>query len=421
MSSLNLQHDRHDRSAAEMAAPTHAMQYLLPIIAMGNFAAGLTSRVIDPVVPQISEQLAVNITTAATLASASAIAFAFVQLPLGMVADLFGKPKVILTCLVILGLANIVGSFTDSFELLLVTRVICGLGAGRVFPVAMGLTGDLFPVEQRRVAMSRIMAGTLTGNLLGASFSGVLGDLAGWRGVLSILGCAILVISLAVAWGFRNQLTLPGKPVDPKVIAANYRRILSHPNARLCYLGVFTEGICIFGMLPFVASFLQELGEPRLSIAGLVIGGYAVGGLFYAATVKRLLARFSDNRLMVVGATFISSQIAIIAFGPPWQVQFLNFAVMGCGFYLIHGGFQVFTSEIAPDARASAVSLQAFCFNCGQFSGPLLYGFGLTLAGKLPTLLTAAALLLSVGLLCARLLHHRHPPDVGLIESQESV
>ncbi len=75
------------------------MQYLLPIIAMGNFAAGLTSRVIDPVVPQISEQLAVNITTAATLASASAIAFAFVQLPLGMVADLFGKPKVILTCL----------------------------------------------------------------------------------------------------------------------------------------------------------------------------------------------------------------------------------------------------------------------------------------------------------------------------------
>jgi MFS transporter, DHA1 family, inner membrane transport protein len=174
-------------------------------------------------------------------------------------------------------------------------------------------------------------------------------------------------------------------------------------------------------MLPFVASFLQELGEPRLSIAGLVIGGYAVGGLFYAATVKRLLARFGDKTLMVAGATFISSQIAIIAFGPPWQVQFFNFAVMGCGFYLIHGGFQVFTSEIAPNARASAVSLQAFCFNCGQFSGPLLYGIGLTFIGKVPTLLTAAALLLSVGILCATLLHHQLPPDVELIEKQESV
>jgi DHA1 family inner membrane transport protein len=398
--------------------PSHAMQYLLPIIALGNFAAGLTSRVIDPVVPQISEQLAVHITTAATLASASAIAFAFIQLPLGMVADLFGKPKVILICLIVLGVANVIGAFASSFELLLVTRVICGLGAGGVFPVAMGLTGDLFPIEKRRVAMSRIMAGALTGNLLGASFSGLVGDLLGWRGVLSILGSFILVMSFAVAWGFRHQLGLPGKPVDPKVIAANYRRILSHPNARLCYLGVFTEGICIFGMLPYVAAFLQELGEPRLSIAGVVIGGYAVGGLIYAATVSRLLARFGDNALMIAGAALISSQIVIIAFGPPWQAQFLSFAVMGYGFYLIHGGFQVFTSEIAPDARASAVSLQAFCFNCGQFSGPLLFGIGLTFANKLATLLTAAVLMMSVGLLCAKLLRHRHPPDINLPTKQ---
>jgi predicted MFS family arabinose efflux permease len=401
-----------------MASPSHALQYLLPIIAMSNFSAGLTSRVIDPVIPQISQELAVHITTAAALASASAIAFAVIQLPLGMVADLFGKPKVILVCLIILGLANVVGSFTDSFELLLATRVICGLGAGGVFPVGMGLTGDLFPVEKRRVAMSRIMAGALTGNLLGASFSGLVGDLFGWRGVLQILGCFILVMSVAVAWGFRNQLGQPGKPVDPKMIAANYRRILAHPHARLCYLGVFTEGICIFGMMPFVAAFLTDLGEPRLSIAGLVIGGYAVGGLFYAATVSRLVARFGDNTLMIIGAVLISSQIAVIAFGPPWQAQFVSFAVMGCGFYLIHGGFQVFTSEIAPDARASAVSLQAFCFNCGQFSGPLLYGFGLTFAGKMPTLLAGAVLMLSVGVLCARLLHHRHPPDIDLSDKR---
>ena len=308
-----------------MAAPSHALQYLLPIIAMSNFSAGLTSRVIDPVIPQISEQLAVHITTAASLASASAIAFAVIQLPLGLVADFFGKPKVILICLIILALANVVGSYATSFELLLATRVIAGLAAGGVFPVGMGLTGDLFPVEKRRVAMSRIMAGALTGNLLGAAFSGLVGDLFGWRGVLQILGCFILLMSFAVAWGFRNQLGLPGKPVDASLIAANYRRIVKHPHARLCYLGVFTEGLCIMGLLPFVAAFLQDLGEPRLSIAGLVIGGYAVGGLVYAATISRLVVRLGDNTLMIIGAVLISSQIAIVAFGPPWQVQFINF------------------------------------------------------------------------------------------------
>ena len=80
---------------------------------------------------------------------------------------------------------------------------------------------------------------------------------------------------------------------------------------------------------------------------------------------------------------------------------------------MLHGGFQVFTSEIAPDARASAVSLQVFMFNCGQFSGPLLYGVGLFSIGKVPTLFMAAGVVLAVGLLCSRLLRHRevHPVE----------
>ena len=102
-------------------SPKASMQYLLPIIAMGNFAAGLTSRAIDPLLPQIAHELGISIPTAATLAASTAIAFAFVQLPLGAVADLFGKPRLILICLALLGIGNIVGAFTHSFELLLAT------------------------------------------------------------------------------------------------------------------------------------------------------------------------------------------------------------------------------------------------------------------------------------------------------------
>jgi DHA1 family inner membrane transport protein len=285
--------------------------------------------------------------------------------------------------------------------------VVCGAAAGGVFPVAMGLTGDLFPIHERRVAMSRIMAGALTGNLLGATFSGVLGDLVGWRGVLILLGSFILLASLAVAWGFRGQMGSRRQAIDFSTLASNYRRILTHPHARLCYLGVFAEGSCIMGLYPYVAAFLQQLGEPRLSIAGFVIAGYAVGGLIYAASISRLLPFFGDNGLMVVGAVFIASQIVIIGLGPPWQLQFVNFMLMGFGFYMLHGGFQLFTSEIAPEARASAVSLQAFCFNCGQFAGPLAYGAGLLSVGKGPTLFTAAAVLMTVGLLCSQLLRHK--------------
>jgi predicted MFS family arabinose efflux permease len=260
------------------------------------------------------------------------------------------------------------------------------------------------------------MAGALTGNLLGATFSGVLGDLVGWRSVLIVLGSFILLAWLAVAWGFRGQMGRRQHTMEFATVLANYRRILTHPHARLCYLGVLAEGSCIMGLYPYVAAFLQQLGEPRLSIAGLVISGYAVGGLIYAGVIKRLLPLFGDNGLMVVGAIFIASQIVIISFGPPWQLQFFNFMLMGFGFYMLHGGFQVFTSEIAPDARASAVSLQAFMFNCGQFAGPLLYGVGLLSIGKQPTLFTAAAILLAVGLLCSQLLRQKELQVVDMAE-----
>ena len=41
----------------------------------------------------------------------------------------------------------------------------------------------------------------MTGNLLGASASGLIGDFLGWRGVLAVLGALVIVASVAVAAG----------------------------------------------------------------------------------------------------------------------------------------------------------------------------------------------------------------------------
>jgi predicted MFS family arabinose efflux permease len=71
------------------------MQYLLPIIAMAGFAGSISARAMDPVLPQVASELLVTIQTAATLASAFAFTFAMIQPALGVVADMFGKPKLI--------------------------------------------------------------------------------------------------------------------------------------------------------------------------------------------------------------------------------------------------------------------------------------------------------------------------------------
>ena len=67
----------------------------------------------------------------------------------------------------------------------------------------------------------------------------------------------------------------------------------------------------MLGLFPFIASFLFELGETSLSIAGIVIAGFAVGGLFYTMTVSRFLPRLGVKGMMIAGATLVGLQLAV--------------------------------------------------------------------------------------------------------------
>jgi predicted MFS family arabinose efflux permease len=201
--------------------------------------------------------------------------------------------------------------------------------------------------------------------------------------------------------------------VDFGVLRHGYRTIFANPNTAICYSAVFIEGCCILGLFPFVASFLFELGVTSLSIAGLVLACFAFGGLFYTGTISRMLPRIGVNGMMIGGGIMIALQLAIVAFGPPWQIQALCLLFMGWGFYMLHGSLQVFSSELSQEARASAMSLHAFCFFMGQSVGPIAYGFGILHLGKLPTLLTSAVIIFALGFACAKLLRPTKPADSG--------
>jgi predicted MFS family arabinose efflux permease len=180
------------------------------IIALATFAASLSARALDPVLPRIADEFGVSIAAAASFSAVFAFTFAIIQPVLGAAADMFGKARLMIVCLVLLGLANILGAMSTSFPLLFATRILAGIGSGGVFPVALGLTSDLVAPEKRQVAIGRTLAGSMTGNLLGASFSGVIGDFLGWRGVLAVLGLLVIAASVAVAAGFRGAaLTRP--------------------------------------------------------------------------------------------------------------------------------------------------------------------------------------------------------------------
>lgn len=387
------------------------MPPILNIIAMATFAAALSSRALDPVLPHVADDFGVTIATAAGLAAGFAFTFAIVQPVLGAAADMVGKARLMIVCLVLLALSNILGAMTTSFPLLFATRILGGIAAGGIFPIAMGLVSDVVTPDKRQVALGRSLAGAMTGNLLGASASGLIGDFVGWRGVLGVLGAIVIVASLAVGFGFRNAPRKAAAPLNVAALRRGYRTIFANPNALVCYMAVFVEGCVMLGLFPYVAAFLFDLSETRLAIAGLVIAGFAIGGLFYTMSVSRMLPKLGVNGMMISGGVLAGVQLAVVAFGPPWPVQLVSFLLMGWGFYMLHGSLQVFSSELSSAARATALALHSFAFFMGQTVGPLAYGLGIAKLGKVPTLLTAALVFVILGFVCARLLKPTRPAD----------
>jgi len=68
----------------------------LNIITLATFAASLSARALDPVLPHVADDFGVSIASAAGFAAVFAFTFAIIQPVLGAAADLFGKARLMI-------------------------------------------------------------------------------------------------------------------------------------------------------------------------------------------------------------------------------------------------------------------------------------------------------------------------------------
>ncbi|MDT3686709.1 MAG: MFS transporter [Pseudorhodoplanes sp.] len=382
----------------------------LSVVALIVFVTSLFTRSVDPVIPQIADGLSVEIAMAALLSTAFALPYAIVQPVLGALADMMSKTRLMTVCLILLVLSTLVSALAPNYTVLMVSRAVAGIAAGGVFPIALAAAGDRVPVKMRQVAIGRLLAAAMIGNLMGASVSGVIGDLAGWRAVFFVTGALGVLVMITAFVGFRNVPKEETTGFDLSTLGPNYRAIFGNPQAKYCYSAVFFEALFLFGLFPHMAALLVESGEPRASIAGIVIAGFGAGAIVYTFVVGWLLSRVGEMRLMLGGGLIMALCYLLISLRLPWPIEFLVFVLMGFGFYWLHGCIQVYATELAPAARGSAMALHSAFFFVGQAAGPVVYGVGFAYLGKTPMLLIAAVVIAVTGFVCSQRL--RRAPAV---------
>lgn len=393
-----------DIEAAESPPP-------LPLFVLGLacFAANISVRAVDPMLPVIAGRFSVSLHEAAWLATVYGIPYALSQPILGPIADSFGKSSVIKVCLALLALGFAACAAAPGFTALLIARGLSGIMAGGIVPVVFALVGDRVPYSRRQIAISRLVIAVITGQMGGALLSGAIASYAGWRAVFALTTLFAGGIAVAAFFRLRGDVE-PRRTLSIATAVENYAFLLRSRHALIVCGTVLCEGLFMFGVFPFVAPTLLARGQGGTLTAGFCIASYALGGLIYGLSARHVIARLGPWRMMAGGGLVVGVCYGIIATPVPWLAMAALFAVSGFGFYLLHNTMQTLSTELAPHARGASVALLAAAYFIGQGLGPVLSG-QISAAFGYGTMFAASAILTALLGITASRLVRRYQPD----------
>ena len=397
---------------SDTPAPAASIPRLILVLACAGFGSTFALRSVEPLVGVLARDLASDAHTVALLSTAFALPYALIQPVLGPVGDALGKERVISACLAVLTLALVLCSLAPGLDALFGLRMLAGAAAGGCIPLALALLGDRVPMERRQVAIGRFLVAVILGQLSGSTFAGLIEAVIGWRGVFAVTALIAALACAGTLFGFDRAGRAPMRRPAFGQAVARYGEILANPRARILFSAVFVEAIAVFGVFPHLAPLIEARGEGGPREAGLVLAGFAAGGLAYSALVGLLVRLLGVPRMLIGGGLICAASLTVVGLAGTWQADCAALAAMGLGFYMLHNTFQTQVTEVAPTARASAVALHAFSFFCGQALGVAILGQALLNLGQFGALAACALTILALGIATAIALR-RPPPRVG--------
>lgn len=218
----------------------------------------------------------------------------------GSDADRHGPRRGYLAGMALLALGLVLGAVADSIAMLLVTRLIVGLGAGAVFTLGYAAIGLAYPEELRPKILAAVSSAWVVPGLVGPSLAGWVTDTWSWRwvlaGVLPIVPLAAAVVAPAMR-GLRSEAVV-GEPPDTQPFWTMEPR----RRTALAALAAIGSAGALGGLL--------AVDRPVLLVAGVVGGGAVLVGSLRAGLLPREVLRAAPG----LGSVFLASAALLGAF-----------------------------------------------------------------------------------------------------------
>jgi len=365
----------------------------LPYLAAAAFASMASIRLADSMLPALAADFGREPAQVASVITLFTLAYGVMQLVWGPLGDRIGKLRLIAWAAVAATAGSMLCALAPSLALLNVARLLTGACCAAIIPLSIAFVGDTVAYEVRQLTLARLATGTLTGLIAGQVLGGLAADTVGWRAAFGLMAVVFLVTGTAA---LRMQAR-----IAPGSLLRGYGAVLRTGWSRTVVTAAALEGALMFGALAFVPTWLHERTGQSLASAGVAVAAVGVGGLLYAATARRWIAGLGERGLVTLGTLLIAAgfgamvlAVEVLGGAAASVLPPLGCLVAGVGFYMLHNTLQTAATQLAPQARATAVGLFAVAIFVGQ-------SIGVAAVARLGPLVGYATVIVAAGVLLA--------------------
>ena len=183
-----------------MADPDRNLQRTaLTVVCLGAFITPLMLSAVNVAVPTIAQGLEMDAITASWVPLAYLLSSSVFLLPFGRLGDMYGRKKMFLSGMTTVTVASILASVAPSALMLILCRMLQGMGAAMLFGTGIAILSSVFPPEQRGRVLGFSMSSVYLGLTCGPFAGGWVTQQFGWRAVFIFhIPVVILVIVLGL-------------------------------------------------------------------------------------------------------------------------------------------------------------------------------------------------------------------------------
>lgn len=418
----------------EMTTPTEGIGFrsqrgpVLIALMLSSGLVAIDSTIVATAVPSIVREIG-GFSSFPWLFSAYLLAQA-VSVPVyAKLSDMAGRKPIILTGIGLFLLGSILCGLAWSMPTLVVFRVVQGLGAGAVLPVAITIAGDIYSLAERAKVQGYLASVWAVSSVVGPTLGGVFSSLGLWRGIFLVniplclvaawmlvqkfhenidrikhrvdyLGAALLTTSLTLiilgaleggqAWAWASPISVAvftigsvlfvafvlverraAEPVLPPWVVS--RRLLVTTT-----LISFGAGAIVLGLTSYVPTFLQGALSVSPVLAGLSLAALTIGWPISASQSGRFYLRigFRATALIGITVTLIGALVlAVTAYTPNLVLVASSCFISGLGLGLLATPSLIAAqSSVDWSERGVVTGTNLFARSIGSSLGVAVFG-----------------------------------------------